>query len=108
MRLSDIYLYYLPIDWRQEFRDPEVLNKIKTLDFKDLTSTIEARCPISILVENLQSGPTGCPHCEIQQIKSYENSLDSEERKQYIQYLQIKNDAYSFWSRFRNYLIDRK
>lgn len=117
MQITDIYYYYLPVEWREEFRTSEMIEKINSLnddwnlEFQcepnevESHSWITGRCQISVLVSYLKTGPTGCPHCEIERIKSYEDSSDPEEQKQYLQYCQIKNDAPSFWNRFRNHLI---
>jgi hypothetical protein len=110
MYLPNIYFYYLPTDLQRKFQeniksiaeiqDREIVDEY----FGDWNAAVNARCPIPVLINYLERGPTGCPHCEIEQVKSYQYSQDPEERKEYLQYLQIKNDAHSFWDTFRSYI----
>lgn len=92
----NIYYYYLPTDMRAEFSTPEMLETIKKIDL----DWVNDRYPIPVLVSHLETGPTGCVHCEIEQLRSYEHSSDPVEKQKYLQYCQIKNDAPSFWHRF--------
>ena len=93
MDIGAVYFYYLPREWKLEFRTQ--LDRIQGLDKSNIWESSENRCPIPSIIAYLQKEPD---YSTIEMIRDGKYSLNPDQRQTY---LQIKNDAPSFWTSIR-------